>query len=237
MTSIQTLPFELDPDSDSLPAIGLIVLQSDETLEHELRLWLPESLRLFHSRIPNSVDISHDSLVQMRQELPASVALLPAGTRYRIIVYGCTSAATVIGEDAVRDLIHSVIPGVAVSNPLSAIKAQLDSLNVLRLGLLTPYVPELSHALIDALETPDRQVVSVLSFNESRDDRVARISAVSLMQALERLTDSSRPDAIFASCTNLRMHGLVEAASRRLGIPVMSSNSALAWHVQRLLGE
>ncbi|MGQ7844823.1 maleate cis-trans isomerase family protein [Granulosicoccus sp. 3-233] len=235
MIDIQVLPFEIDEDSEHLPAVGLVVLQTDETMEHELRLWLPDSIRLFHSRIPNSVDISNDSLQQMKQALPASVALLPSTTPFRVIVYGCTSATTVIGEQAVSDAVRGVFPGVAVSNPLSAIKAQLDVLQVCRPALLTPYVPEVSRALIDALQTPERQLVSVASFNESRDDRVARIARSSLMHSLDMLARDGRPDAIVASCTNLRTHGLIEEASQRLGIPVISSNSALAWHVLQLL--
>ena len=235
MIDIQNLTFELDEHSERLPAVGLIVLQSDETMEHELRLWLPDSIRLFHSRIPNSVDISSDSLRQMKQALPASVALLPSTTDFKVIVYGCTSASTVIGEQAVTDRVHSVFPGVAVSNPLSAIKAQLDALQVRRLALLTPYVADVSRALIDSLQTAERQLVSVASFNESRDDRVARIARPSLMHSLEMLARDGKPDAIVASCTNLRLHGLIEQASQSLGIPVISSNSALAWHIIELL--
>lgn len=59
MKHFQFEPEEDDPDE---PAVGLIVLQTDETMEHELRHWLPPTVRLFHTRIPNSVDISSDSL-------------------------------------------------------------------------------------------------------------------------------------------------------------------------------
>ncbi len=66
--------FDLEADHPDEPAVGLIVLQTDETMEHELRHWLPASVRLFHSRIPNSVDINSDSLHAMKQLLPATVA-------------------------------------------------------------------------------------------------------------------------------------------------------------------
>lgn len=235
MITIQHLPFELCADSDALPAVGLVLLQSDESMEHELRRWLPDTIRLFHTRIPNSVTISSDSLLQMKRSLPASVALLPSATHYKVIVYGCTSASTVIGEQAVCDAVRSVFPGVAVTNPLSAIKARLDDLGAVRVALLTPYVEDVSRALIDNLQGNDRRVVAAASFNESRDDRVARIAPASLMQALEKLAAAESPDAIVASCTNLRMYGLVEQASEALGIPVISSNSAVAWHIRTLL--
>lgn len=235
MTTIQLLPFDLLQDNDDHPAIGLVLLQTDESMEHELRHWLPGTVRLFHTRIPNSVNISSHSLQQMQQVLPQSVALLPSATRYRVIVYGCTSASTVIGEQAVADAVQSVFPGVAVTNPLSAIKAQLDALGVRRLALLTPYVEDVSRALIKRLESDGRQVVAAASFNESRDDRVARIAPESLMKAFDKLALNGSPQAIVASCTNLRLYGLLEKASQTLGIPVISSNSAVAWHVRHLL--
>lgn len=234
MTDFQ---FDLEEDSPDEPAVGLIVLQTDETMEHELRHWLPSRVRLFHSRIPNSVDINSDSLQAMKQVLPATAALLPSTTAFAVIAYGCTSAATVIGEQAVTDAVQSVFPEVAVTNPLSAIKAQLASLNARRIALLSPYVPAVSRALVASLEKDGYQVAQIGSFNESRDDRVARIASRSLMHALEALASENDVDAIVASCTNLRMSGLVQEASAQIGIPVISSNSALAWHIQVLLSD
>ncbi len=132
---------------------------------------------------------------------------------------------------------QSVFPGVVVTNPLSAIKARLASMNAKRIALLTPYVPAVSQALINSLNNDGYQVVQVGSFNESHDDRVARIASHSLMHALEVLASEGGADAIVASCTNLRMSGLLQEATVRLGIPVISSNSALAWHIQALLNE
>lgn len=57
------------------------------------------------------------------------------------------------------------------------------------------------------------------------------------MQALEVLASEDNIDAIVASCTNLRTSGLLDEAADRLGLPVISSNSALAWHIQALLDQ
>lgn len=229
--------FELESDKGDMPAVGLIVLQSDETMEHELRLWLSDKIRLFHTRIPNSVVISHESLQQMKSALPAATMLLPSTTDYRVIVYGCTSASTVIGEKAVTEAVQSVFPNARVTNPLSAIKAQLASLNAKNIALLTPYVPDVSAAMIANLADAGISVIMGGSFHESRDDRVARISRDSLCHALKELGKAGNIDAIVASCTNLRTHSLIDEMSTMLAIPVISSNSALAWHVQTLLNE
>jgi len=231
---MQTLRFTLDEDDPARPAIGLVVLQSDETMENELRHWLPPQYRLFHTRIPNDQIISSNSLQAMRDRLPDSVSLLPAQTRFRVIAYGCTSASTLIGETSVTQLVQSVYPNSAVTNPLTAVKAQLKHLNARRVAVLTPYEPEVSAALLANLEADGYQLVRTGSFNESADHRVARISAASLMAAIDQLGAERDIDALFASCTNLRTQELIDKAGQRIGCPVISSNSALAWHIRQL---
>jgi maleate isomerase len=88
---------------------------------------------------------------------------------------------------------------------------------------------------MDELESEGIEVVRGASFHESRDDRVARISPESLNSAIEALATPNNIDAIVASCTNLRTFDILEEASIKVGIPVISSNSALVWHINHLL--
>lgn len=234
-SSMQSFTYSIEPDSSDHPAVGLVVLQSDETMEYELRQWLPDKVRLFHTRIPNELVVTKETLHRMKAALPAATALLPAATQFKVIVYGCTSGTTVIGESAVTDAVQSVFPTARVTNPLSAIKAQLAFIEARRIALLTPYVPEVTAALIKVLESSGIDVVQGASFNESHDDRVARISKQSLLDALAQLGKTPGIDAIVASCTNLRTHALLDEASKQTGVPVISSNSALAWHINAFL--
>ncbi len=236
---MQTLPFTLSDDKLDQPAVGLVVLQSDETMEHELRHWLPQHYRLFHTRITNSQTINASSLQAMKEELPVSVSLLPKHTNFRVIAYGCTSAATVIGEAAVSSAIQSVFANSLVTNPVTAVKAKLNSIQAKNIGLLTPYEPQVSKALRDNLEDSGYAITNSGTFNEMQDHKVARISRQSLLDAIQKIahTQSNKPpiDAVFASCTNLRTYDLLDEASSIIGCPVISSNSALAWHIEALL--
>lgn len=230
------LTYEMQEDSVAEPAVGLVVLQSDETMEHELRLWLPNSVRLFHTRIPNATEVTAETLHRMKAELPKVTALLPETTDFKVIVYGCTSGTTVIGEKDVEKAVQSVFPNAAVTNPLTAVKTNLASLNVKRLAVLTPYIPDVSKAVMAELESEGIEVIRAASYHEILDSRVARISSESINAAIDDLGNPKDIDAIFASCTNLRMHSILDEASARVGVPVVSSNSALAWHIQHLLG-
>ena len=231
---LQTLNFTLSNDDAVNTAIGLIVLQTDETMEHDLRHGLPASYRLFHTRIPNDQHVDESTLQQMRKRLPEVAAMLPEHTRFRVIVYGCTSGSTVIGEQVVTDSIQRIFPGSAVTNPLSAIKAQLHNVEARRIALLTPYEPDVSAALIRNIENEGFRIVSAGTFNETQDHRVARISRQSLLDAIYSLAANVEIDALVASCTNLRMFDIIKEASEKIGCPVISSNSALAWHIQHI---
>ena len=43
-------------------------------------------------------------------------------------------------------------------------------------------------------------------------------------------------EALFISCTALRVSPIIEQPGQRLGKPVVSGNQALAWHAMRLAG-
>ena len=58
-------------------AVGLIVLQTDEVMEDELRQWLPSTTRLYHSRIPNDEIVNEETLSAMHARLPEVTRLLP----------------------------------------------------------------------------------------------------------------------------------------------------------------
>ena len=233
---MQKLDYVSEDYSINSPSVGLIVLQTDEVMEDELRHWLPDNMRIFHTRIPNAANVTPDTLSAMANDLPNVVSLLPLENAFDVIVYGCTSASTVIGEERVAELIRQVIPDVAVTNPLTAVKAQLDDLGAKRIGLLTPYIPSVSLALQEKLQDHGMAVTAAASFHEENDHQVCRISAESISRAIVDLGSNDDVDAVFASCTNLRLKTILDDVSKTIGKPVISSNSALAWHVQELVG-
>ena len=231
------LPFDSDEGFGRRAALGLIVLQADETVEPEFRTLLDlEGVALYHSRVPSGAEVTPESLAAMRAEIPAATRLLPPEAMLDVVGYACTSGATVIGETAVAAAIHSVRPGVATSDPLTAVKAACRALGVRRLGFVTPYVAEVSAALRRKLEDAGLAIAAFGSFEESEEAVVARITPDSVLDAILAVGAAPDCEAVFASCTNLRATGVIAEAEARLGKPVMTSNQALAWHMLRLAG-
>lgn len=231
------LAFDIDSGQGGVAALGVIVLQSDETLENEWRhLFADPGIALHHARIPSGLHVTTETLIRMEQELAATAALLPGTIAFDAIGYGCTSGASVIGPDVVADRIHQYHTGVPVSDPISAVMAGCRALDVRRLGFLTPYVPEVSHAIRAVLEANGFEITAFGSFEESEEHVVARIAESATLDALIEIGKTADCDAVFVSCTNLRTFGVLAEAEDRLGKPVISSNQALAWHLLRLAG-
>ncbi len=227
--------YELDPFVDERPRVGLIVLEADETIEGEI---VPEFNRLncdIHvGRVRSEADVTIETLSQMKADLPVAVGLLPGGRPYDVIGYGCTSGSSVIGSETVADLIKSVVQTKNVTDPLAATIAWCRQKNINELGILSPYVPEVSVSLQSSLQEANLSIGAFGSFGVSKEAKVVRISSHSIIDAAIHLCGSNSPDALLLSCTNLRTENAIPTIEAVAGIPVISSNSALCWHMKHL---
>jgi maleate isomerase len=59
---------------------------------------------------------------------------------------------------------------------------------------------------------------------------------VSIAEGIRTLARSTTLDAVFVSCTSLRLSEIVSEVEGEIGIPVTSSDHAMAWHCLRLAG-
>lgn len=236
-TYIEELKFKTDAGLGARARIGLIILQSDQTAEHEFATLLrQDGVALYHARIPNAMEVTPETLRAMEQDLPVAAGLLPSAFGFDAIGYCCTSGATMIGEDRVDQLIRDIHPGAKTTNPLSACKAALAALGVTRFALVTPYAPSVTSEMQRNLSEAGFETAAVASFNQSDDFTVARISSGSILDAILAVGQRDGCDAVFVSCTSLRVLPVIAEAEALLGKPVISSNQATAWHLMRLAG-
>lgn len=231
------MPFALDRGVAHRAAIGLIVLATDNTIEHEFRRMLGlDGVAFYESRIRNAVEINRDTLAQMERGMAEAAGLILPGVHLDVIGYGCTSGTVVIGEETVFRRIREARPGIACTTPITAAVAGLKALGARRIALLTPYVEEVNRMLRDFIEARGIEVPVMGSFNHENDNEVARISEASIADAVKELARDPGVDGVFVSCTSLRVAGIVEKLEAATEKPVTSSNHALAWHCLRLAG-
>ncbi|MDX2482121.1 MAG: Asp/Glu racemase [Pseudodonghicola sp.] len=228
--------FSFDTEPRSRPTLGLVALQVDERIEADFRELLPNSVDLMVTRIPSGRDVTPQTLAQMEDELPQASALFPGAVAFDVIGYGCTSGAAQIGPDRVASGLRKGARCTHVSEPVSALVAACRALGLRRLALLSPYVDTVSERLRAVLSHNGIETPIFGSFNEAEEARVARITPGSVARAARALIPVAPVDALFISCTNLNTLPVLAALERESGLPALSSNLVLAWHMLRVSG-
>lgn len=218
------------------PRFGLVVLQADETIEDDFRRLLPGGSRLLVSRVPSALDVTRESLAQMETHLTAAAALFPRGVRFDAVGYGCTSGTAEIGADRIAEKVLAGACAAAVTEPLSALVAACEAQGIRRVGLLSPYVAEVSDRLRGRLAERGVETPVFGSFDEAEEARVARIDGPSILAAGRALAVRGGIEGMFLSCTNLRTLDVIPELEDATGLPVLSSNLVLAWDMLRLAG-
>lgn len=231
------MPFRLDDGIAARTRVGLIVLATDHTIEHEFRqLMQIPGVAFYAARIENAAEINPTTLAAMEQGLAGATRVILPGIPLDVVAYGCTSASVVIGEEKVFQRIREARPGVQCTTPITALQAGLKAMGGKRIALLTPYIDSVNRRFKTYLEARGVEVPVVGSFNHEDDNEVARISTQSIYDAALELGKHPEVDAVFVSCTSLRVAAIAEKLERELGKPVTSSNHAMAWHCLRLGG-
>lgn len=172
-------------DTARPPRLGLVVLQSDETIEGDFRRLVPDGADLLVSRVPSGDEVTPESLAGMEAHLTAAAALFPPWARFDAVGYGCTSGTAQIGAENVARRISAGAHTAAVTEPVSALIAACRALGIRRLGLVSPYVAPVSGRLRQVLEQAGISTPAFGSFEIAEEARVVRIDAASLVRAAE----------------------------------------------------
>jgi maleate isomerase len=235
--TIETLPFETDAGLAGRARIGLIVLASDHTVEHEFRGIIDQpGVAVYMARIANSPIIAPGTLAAMEDRIADCSSVILPGVALDVIAYGCTSASIVLGEETVFARIREGRPEARPTTPVTAAFAAFDALGARRIAVITPYSRAVNERVGAYIAARGYRVPIFGSFDAEDDNVVARISPDSIRRAILDLGHRDDVDMVFLSCTSLRLAGAVAAIEDELGKPVVSSNLALAWHSLRLAG-
>jgi maleate isomerase len=235
---IEHLPYEIDGGIASRAAIGLIVLATDYTIEHEWRQLFAsvDGVALYQSRIYNEDHITPQTLRAMEPRIVECTRVITPDTPVDVMAYGCTSASMAIGEENVFARIREAKPGVRCTTPITAAFAAFDAFRARRIGVLTPYPADVNRIVASYIAARGYDVPVFGSFNSDRDTVVARITPESIEAAVREIIQHADVDAVFVSCTSVRLLEACAELEKSLGIPLTSSNHAMGWHALRLAG-
>lgn len=217
--------------------IGLIALATDHAIEDEVRRFLPGDGRapLYTTRVPLPDSFDLESLRAMQKYLAEAATRLMPGSRLDAIAYGCTSATAAIGEENVFAEIRKTRPGVACTTPMTAADAALRRLGAKRIVLVTPYEEPVHDAVVRAIEARGFTVLDRSFFGIGSDLGITQVPMSRIAETV-RARRREGADAVFIACTALRVAGMIGALERELGLPIIASNHAVAWHALDLCG-
>jgi maleate isomerase len=238
MKLVEHLPYDLDGGIARRASIGLIVLATDYTIEHEWRQLFAgiDGVALYQSRIYNEDHITPETLRAMEPRIVDCARVITPNTPVDVMAFGCTSASMAIGEEKVFARIREARPGVLCTTPITAAFAAFDAFGARRVGVLTPYAADVNRIVAEYIGARGYQVPVFGSFNCDRDTVVARITPQSIERAVREIVSHADVDAIFVSCTSVRLMRACAELEKNLGIPLTSSNHAMGWHALRLAG-
>src|SRR5271169_5820702 len=123
------LPSALDWGLAARAAIGLVVLATDQTLEHEFRALIrTPGVAFYESRVFNDNEITPATLRAIGPRIAPALDLILPSLKLDVVAFGCTSATMTLGEDAVFAEIHRARPNVACTTPVTAALAAFRAL-------------------------------------------------------------------------------------------------------------
>jgi len=216
--------------------------RADGELSEEERIWfigtLPNRFRAVVTNPevfrPRGDDPCSRAVRENWQKLTDAALLLP-GEDLDVLLFACTAASVVLGDGTVHASLRQAKPGARTVTPPSAAMAAFTALGVRRIALLTPYTPDVTAPMAAWFAERGVELVRACCLGLDDDREMARLDAATLRAAARAAADPAA-EALFVSCTAVRAAALVDRLEEESGLPVVSSNLAMAWRTRALLG-
>lgn len=216
--------------------IGLIVLSTDPVIERDFHRLVPgDAVGVFSTRVYLERPNSDRTFLALADELEPAARLIIPDSRLDAVVFGCTSASTLIGPERIAELVRKGRPGVAVTNPASAALAALRRFSARRIALITPYTLQMTENVMRFLLEDGVSFTSVRAAGYDTDHAIGSIPADFFVEAA-KASKLDGAEAIFISCTGTKALNVIDEIEAETGLPVVVSNQAAFWHALSLTG-
>ena len=217
----------------SNPKIGIIALCTDFTIEQDFRkIFHNQDVDIFVNRIPFENPLNYENYLRMADHFSKIANDILPGEKIDSIAFGCTSGTVAIGEKRIINEIHKAKKGVYVSTPITAALRAFSSLKISKVAVLAPYPKEVNESVFNYLTDNNVEITNFHSFNLDNDYEIANVDPNYLIEIINEV-DQKDAQAIFISCTALRVVEVIDRLEQRASKFVISSNQALIWDTMR----
>ena len=228
--------------------IGLLVPSSNATMESELpallrarELVLPRDTFTLHSARLRMEDVTPQALRAMTEQTGRATVEL-ADLRPDVIATACLVAIMAQGPGshcaaeaeigAILERKHAVVPVVSSAG---ALVDALHALGARRIGIVAPYLEELTRLVVAYIEDAGIEVADAISLEVPDNRAVAALDPHDLEQHWRRLDLRGCDALVLSACVQMRSLDVLEEVERRSGLPTVSAATATTWAILRAL--
>lgn len=213
--------------------VGLIVPSSNTVMENDLHLALPKPKYTVHTDRMYLTETTREQEIRMIEDHAPAAAHDLSTLHPDVLVFGCTSAGSLFGLDYDAKVCKSLsqIANCPTIGVITAVSEALESCQAKNLAVITPYNEDLTQSVANALKN-DFNIVAAFGMGITENIALAAPSPAEITEFAKASLKGLSFDTLFVSCTNFRAFEALESLRQGLGVPVISSNSAV---IQALL--
>ena len=213
--------------------IGMLTPSSNTILEPETQALLtPLSARAsvhFGRFRVTQIGLDADADSQFALEPILAAADLLADAKPNLIAWNGTSASWRGFDTDIRLCAEiETRTGIPATSSVLAFNAAMKALNLRRLGLVTPYTPDVQQAIARNYAKSGIEVVGEAHANRRDNFSFATITDEDVQDMCRKVAET-QPDAIAIVCTNMRGARLAAALEAELDIPILDSVAVTLW--------
>lgn len=218
--------------------VGLLVPSSNTVMEVDFYRRLPTTVTVHTGRMyMESTTVEGEELMLDTYAIPAAEHLATA--KPELVVFGCTSAGALRGNDFDRDLCRRIseVTGRPTVSVIESVRQRLRSTGMTRVAVLTPYVDELNQKIRASVEADGIEVACIHGMGIRVNFELALVEPKQIVQfAREKLGARPAVDGLFISCTNYRAIDALRELREMYEFPIVTSNQAALEAVRDRLG-
>jgi len=218
--------------------LGMITPSSNTVLEPYTSAILydcfPDITAHFQRFTVKEIALSEGALAQFELEPLLEAAALLADARMDVIAWSGTAASWLgFQHDEALCAAITARTHTPATTSILALNEVLQSTQVERLGLVTPYLSDVQEAIIRNYNQAGHTVVAERHLNDRGNFSFSEYSE-EVLERLIREVATEQPEAITVLCTNMRGAQIAEKLEQELGIPIYDSVSVTVWKSLRL---
>jgi maleate isomerase len=205
-----------------------MIPSSNTAMEADFSRELPRGWTLHTARMYME-DTTAEGESRLLDEFALPAARDLGTARPDIVVFGCTSAGALRGNDYDAELCATItkITGAPTVSTIDSVRLAIRRAGAKRVGVVTPYVKELNEPIAASLRADGVDVVRIAGLGITENFEIARVTPARIVEFATEVLGGLAADLVFVSCTNFRAMEAIADLEARLGLPVVTSNQAV----------